>query len=479
MLKRKDMATKYRDIFSKAVSIYVSLLCSYCIIGWVAVFNLQQIVYTVVSTAFALAGIVLVLLEVLIFHNLKKIPHNAWLILFLVAIAVSAVATYSYGVFSNLKTLAWCAIQVFIMVPMVVACNGRDLKRAFKIFFVFTFTLWSVVSLVSLLMYIVQLGFSFEDATGKIQRQGYIDGRLFGAFIDPNYASCASLCLVMAATYYLKKTDLKSAVRKWILFGCALNLIYFILAESRTGYVALAAILLSWIIFRLRSNPEKRIDCLSALRAIGYSSVVVAIIVGLTITAHLYSEVIQENDFYGMNAVTEEYGLNISHRTDAGSENISNNRFDIWSDYVYVMKDHYLTGLSPRNYDQIVLEQYPDLYISNRNEDSIYGIHNGYLSVYVYTGVLGVIAMAVIAAVCLYSVTRILLRRSTKEEMLIALLIFLVISVKAITHTTPFFSYSAEANFFWIMIGVLLYSVSNQIKMHNGGYVDGSKTNHE
>ncbi len=456
-IKKKVLAN-----YSRVLSIYVTVFCCYAILGWIALFNIQHVVQSILSLVFAGVGVLLLLAEILFVHKFKEVPHYKWLFLFLVAIAVSAIANGSYGWADNAKTFIWSCIQIGLMVPLVIACEKEDLKRMTSFFFKFIFPLWTVCALVSIGLYAVQLGYAFVDTAGKLQRQGFIDGRLFGIFIDPNYAACFSLCLIIMAIYVLRKWEMTRLVRALVFAGIIINGIYFALAESRTGFLALAVIAVVYIIICFKHTSTKDSDTVFRKASAGWKSVgvvfaVTALLVLNVSLAHSYASFVQESDIFGFNESTERFGDRFTEREDMSTENISNNRFDIWSDYMYVMKDHGALGLSPRNAGAIILDEYPDLYISTRNKDSIYGVHNGYLSVFVYTGILGLVALIAVAFYSIVSLVRIL--RHSKDAdlfLLCMLMIFLVICVKAVTHEIPFFTYSGEADIFWIALGALL-----------------------
>ncbi len=449
----------FDEKYPKALLTYVFIFCIYLTIGWLAPSGYFQDVKRVCALVFVVVGSLLLLYDLLGRRSLFKIPFKMGMLLFLAAIALSSVVNISYGWADNFKCFVWTCIQIGLMVPLASICSKDDLMRMFRRLFIVMFAIWTVGSIVSIMEWAVQIGYAFVDGEGVLQRQGFIDGRLFGIFIDPNYAACFALGLIVAALCLMKMSSFGTKATVAIWAGIAINWVYFILAESRTSHVALVVVL--FLFFVAVVKHAKSVGRDEGKRAYySYAKLLSAVILSFALVlplASAYATWVSESDHFGFKETTERWGESVPGREDISIENVSNNRFDIWRDYLYVAQDDFLIGKSPRNDDEIILERYPNLYISTRNVDTIYLCHNGYLDVFVATGFLGFVGLAFTAIGLLVTGFRYLARRKTVDPALLcATAVFSIICVKAMTHTVPFFVYSIESNLFWIILGYLL-----------------------
>jgi O-antigen ligase len=138
---------------------------------------------------------------------------------------------------------------------------------------------------------------------------------------------------------------------------------------------------------------------------------------------------------------------------DHGPENISNNRFAIWGEYLAFSLDDPLFGKSPRNVKVQVQEQHPDSFIAKRN----YGPHSGYVAIVNGTGWLGLATWLGLLVFFIRDLIGYLRRhRQLTSGFIFALTLLLVLLLKAAVNETLFFSYSFYASLFYIILGGLL-----------------------
>lgn len=442
-----------------AVSYYAAFLLMYCILAWIAPYNAFYIQSQILSSFFGLWGLVLLAGEVLFVRGFKEVPHFIWLALFSLAVCLAIIVNYRYSLFSNLKCLAWTLIQIFALVPFACRATKSDLVFFLRTSFSVIAAIWTFACIVSVMQFFLGINYTFIDGQMKFQRQGIIDGRLFGIFIDPNYAACFSLIMIIASFFFLRKDRKAGAVKRALQVVIFVNWIYFAIAESRTAYVALAVVL---VVVLLRAGVVTRRKGISAKespikKAAMFISVVLVSLAVITVAANLYSaSVLGDGDSPTEHDSSSRPSISLTMREDVSSENITNNRTAIWSDYLEASKNHVLVGMSPRGYKDIIEEQYPDLYICNRNATGVYNVHNGFLEVYVATGIVGFVPLLIFGAILLFTCWRVLVsKQPTADSFMLAFLVLLVVCVKGMTHTTPFFSYGVDATLFWVSVGFL------------------------
>jgi O-antigen ligase len=163
----------------------------------------------------------------------------------------------------------------------------------------------------------------------------------------------------------------------------------------------------------------------------------------------------------GENDTTARSDTFLAARQDTQKEDVSNNRFRIWSDYLTFSKDTLLFGKSPRNLLPEIIALYPDSYVAEKT----YETHNGYIYLFCATGIAGTLPWLVIIAFFVAKTIRHIRRHKTLDDSFIYLLtLVFLMGTKALTHGTVFFSYNFDASIFYIAFGALfvLYASDRQ-----------------
>jgi len=147
-------------------------------------------------------------------------------------------------------------------------------------------------------------------------------------------------------------------------------------------------------------------------------------------------------------------------------EDITNDRMEIWSDYIRLYKEVGLLGLSPGNYMPYIMENHPDLYIvdyikqyypDKYESGIIYHVHSGYMMVYVSAGIAGILSLAVFVLLCLIRLIGII-RKDKKVSGLFIGAIALVVAgaLSAVFDESLFFQNNLQTTIFWLALGVLM-----------------------
>ena len=240
--------------------------------------------------------------------------------------------------------------------------------------------LWSLASLGSIVLYMLNLHFPLDYTEGRVIRQGFMEGRLFGFFSDPNFAAFTSLLLIYGLLYLVSKTKTKG-LRILYRISIGIHICYIIMSNSRTVYIS---ILLSALLYVLLQRKRKD----SVLSA---ASIAKTIIITILILAVGYLTIFASLRGLGY-LITPNRGVEDEFiREDVNLENISNNRSTIWKNYLKLYTKKPLFGTSPRGALLLADETEPDGYLSKRQ----YVTHNGYLSLLVTTGGIGFAIMVI------------------------------------------------------------------------------------
>ena len=142
-------------------------------------------------------------------------------------------------------------------------------------------------------------------------------------------------------------------------------------------------------------------------------------------------------------------------RDDVNDENISNNRFTIWTAYLQLYKEKPVFGFSFRSALPYATQNNPDGYLAKTQ----YVTHNGYISLLVETGIVGFLIMAIFMIQLL---ARFLQRSKEKRPVSNTYVVFstwiLAILVFCLCFHDIFFTMNIETMLFWIGAGYLTHT---------------------
>lgn len=147
-------------------------------------------------------------------------------------------------------------------------------------------------------------------------------------------------------------------------------------------------------------------------------------------------------------------------------EDVSNDRFEIWADYIHLYKEVGLMGLSPGNYMPYILENHADMYIvdyikenypSKYESGIIYHVHNGYMMVYVSAGIVGFLCLALFILLYLIRLIAVILKNKKLSGLFIGAFALVVAgALSAIFDEGLFFQNNPHTTMFWLALGVLM-----------------------
>ena len=149
-----------------------------------------------------------------------------------------------------------------------------------------------------------------------------------------------------------------------------------------------------------------------------------------------------------------------------GLEDISNDRFQIWKDYLGLSKEIGLFGLSLSNYNDYISDKHPDLFIVRyfqekygdfQKSDLVYESHNNYLFAFVSTGAFGALLLAVFLILVIINVIRYIRKHPhIPMRFITPLAIVGAGCVEAFFMNSVFLKINAIAFVFWIALGIVM-----------------------
>ncbi len=469
------------------------------------------------QTYLGLLGGALIVLDVFTTKKIWNGKYSFFLYSILVLAVLSSARMLSYGVKENLFKICWMAIQFVLIYTVPQRMSRETLKKFVKIVFFTLLTIWVVSCCVSLYQYVNQIGYTYVvNPLGKdssANRQGFYDNRLFGIFYTLNTAANTSLLFFLINFFFILK-EKKLALKIALCIAEVVLICHIILAVSRSAMLSLfvCSLVLAWFLVR---NKIGKAGKKKVFMPIAAALVTVVIIIGgynllktgLTYLPHLnekFQIALQESTKptdeqpgttgtststtlpSGSDASTQpttpttapstpqttqpttpvapEYNENILER-DNLADDYSNDRFNIWRDYISLYKDIGLLGFSP-NYMPYIIEHHPDLFIVENiridypdkyESGIIYHGHSGYLIVFIATGFLGAFSLLAFIGLCVYHVIKTI--RDNKKLSLIFICSFLLVIVGALSAALDeglFFQNSPQTTLFYFALGTLM-----------------------
>lgn len=457
-----DCFSKYQKTFTKVKEWYIVCFMTFLLLSRLVCFvtlvtdKVNGLCYMVS----AVIGGILLVAELLI--NYRKYLRLEYYLLafFLVICFISALVNREYGMSDNIKTLAWMAIQFFLLSSVISfgkdgETSGRQcVKRLMNCVVV----VQSLAVTISFGQFLVQSAYVvFDNSWQYNRRQGFIEERLFGIFNDPNYAAVASLIVIIFASVLLCHAD-KKWVKGFYIFNIVMNSIYILLSGSRTAVVIAIIVLPVFTYFMYRNkaiDTGKPYHCRSFLAGGGMLAfILIFFMFGANIFTAVADVTVKVRPYIGLCDIEEQDKISLEREDTSGD--ISNNRFAIWSSVWEISADNRVVGLSPRNMVPYAKKNHPDSYIAETG----YQAHNAYLALISGSGILGTIP---IAALVIYMIYQLVLyikchkKKKVDEELILSISVITIVGISGMFLLEIFFVNTITASLFWMFTGITFW----------------------
>lgn len=406
-----------------------------------------------------------------------------WYIIFGILV-LSSIRTVSYGVSDNLFNICWFVIEIALFYSLYYRFNPETFKKyVFIVTSILSF-IWFVACVISICQFALNIKYTYLADTVTADKtqftQGFAKNRLYGIFNPINHAAYVSLMLSLLGIYFITQSK-NIYVKILYSIACISFVLHIVFCGSRSALVAIYLIIFVFTFLAVRNkfkvmNIKKFLFCtLCAIVSIAITFFSLATIKDIAeLLPKTFSKTesttnIDKNNT--SNADVEENKFeNILDRNIG--DNPSNSRFQIWGDYLSTYKDIGLIGLSTGNYMKYMDENHSYLYIVDSikkyhpekyNAGIIYHVHNGYLMVFVSTGIIGFALFLIYLFLCLKRVFKYLFTASAIDSSIILLLsICLAGATAAMFDRGIFLSDNPQTFIFWIAIGALMKITHNK-----------------
>lgn len=393
----------------------------------------------------------------------KRIKIEYLLIVFMLVLVITTFVNRSYAFTDNLKLIIWQGMFFFCVFEVGRSNNRQD----FKIFENTLLFIWTILVTIALYLFFARVSFSTPvESLYYGMRIGFFENRLYGVFVDPNYAATISIVCIFLS------------VKKWSyvknIFGKLLSIMivflqlsYISLSGSRSGVIQLSAAIFFGVFFLYlysASNSSRKMLAKVSV-AILLSLICSAISVGgISLFKTGYAQLannIQISTPFIVDGIEKETSKEIpddveltTERPDvAENKDISNSRFKLWSSAVDLMKLNPLFGTSPRGFADVAKTRIPKTYIAKTAQSP----HSFFFYLLAATGISGTIVFMVFLISKMVKSIRVLFRMNIKDyfQFLIDNQIVLVILVSGLLITEVVLTRRFGTFVFWLYLGKL------------------------
>ena len=388
-----------------------------------------------------------------------------WLLGLVISLVVSECIHYQYASFTELvKQGLKSGILVFVLYTV-----GMRMARNEQIQFMRT--LHNVLSIIFIpsIFYMFYQFLTLQHYVVNAIHQGWYEGRLFGILISPYSGAMIVALLAFGACFLFHFSNGK---KYKVLYSTEL-VIYFIflaLSDTRTAYVACAAglgFILFWHCYKsdTKSDHFRRIGR-GFLAFLLITAAMFALLKGIR-TASLYCA-------RELNNQTEPFS-EFAEEQDRPPQTFTSRRAFIWESYFDVLTNkpiHILFGLSESGSSSYIRENHPDTYIVDPfkyyypelfEQGQVYGTHNTYLTVFVYTGAFGLIFLLVFLFKGSGNVVKKIIHGTfTPFDALIGAIVLMILTA-GFFEADPFFAVTYNSCLFWVCAGFLMNSHKEEV----------------
>lgn len=346
-------------------------------------------------------GMLTLLGRLIFFRDYIKTPGWIVLGLFCASFLLSIIVNRSYGqAASDLKWLIWTGMLFFLL----YACDSSRSVQAYKKEFTVVAHIIMIYGALSAAAGLIMMKTLYYKAwftgDGETMFAGFRWERLWGVYTDPNYGGVLSTAAILMCLYFLLE---KKGLLKKILYiiMIVLNCGYLVFSDSRTAEVCLIAAVGFWFIYSAVMKKSK-------IKGVCISLVVMAVFAAAFLggASYLKSEVStqvqkQMDIKLKKNAagkpkqtLNDQQTRHDKSRKQGVKDDFSSGRIALWTGGLEVWKTKPVLGTGYNSFLPFVKDRLPDSYLINNPQGEYVSLHNTYLNILAYQGIVGFVIYA-------------------------------------------------------------------------------------
>ena len=403
--------SKIKENYMKVIELFFKISYLFLVLGTFNSYIYSSPMQSVLVKLALLTGGILILCRMIQFKRYIKIPCMILMLLFCGSMLFSAIMNRKYGIMGDLKWIIWTGLQFFGLYLCDVERDHSQYKREFAILANIMILYACICSIVSLGMLITKSTIIWDTQEGERMISGFIWGRLWGVYTDPNYAAVFTVVVILLSVLFLMRA--KHLLTKIVYFLCVgVHFLFLVFTDSRTGEIALLCSG-GFCIFMIcvRKGPSKK-----KIVSVGISAIA-CLLLGITMAGSIYVVKTQYNQKlspmlaeifleekedvktkspekqnkaeHNTRQNVKKQNVEKSVRQQNIEEDVSSGRFAIWESGLEVWKTAPVYGTGYTTFIPYTKETLPDTYVVNNPQGDYVSLHNAFLNTLVYQGIIG------------------------------------------------------------------------------------------
>lgn len=402
----------------------------------------------------AFLGVVVLFGNVLNWWKNRIIP-NVWLMLIIFAMIVSTILTPHASLLGNGKMIIWQIIYFFVVFEVGRKKDRQLLKWFENILMVF----WTVATILSLLLFFMK--YTYTAPSEKIYygiRIGMVQNRLYGIFVEPNFASNLSAIVSVLMVKRMIDHSRRVPLVAFIL-GLLIQFTYIVLSGSRSAILDLSIVIFITL-FIATYGSNKRVVLIKRFAhsiLLGLVAVVIFIGAGQVAKQILPHLVVPTELTFLDNLSRQDKDKNTDSEVSLEREDISddlsnsNGRLELWKSASEIFLSRPITGGSPRSWILYARENLPKTYIAHMGQTP----HNFILLSLVSTGLLGTVPLLIFLILRAWELIKLLFNTNGYRDLDKILCIMIPVQMVMFACLMPdlIFENRIGAMCFWLFLG--------------------------
>lgn len=359
-----------------------------------------------VDVCLVLGGLTL-LGRLVFFKDYWKMPYWILLALFCVAFLLSMIMNREYGAFStDFKWLIWTGMLFFLLYVCDTKRGKESYKKEFAVMAHILIIYSGIASVAGIWLMANLYHGSWWSSNDELMQAGFHWGRLWGVYTDPNYGGVFTVVAVLMCVYFVKTR------KKWLkipyILIIAADYLYIIFCDSRTAEVGMILAAGFWMVYTGVQKRRGKKTIIYVLAAVLFAG---AFVGGTSAIKSQYNDRIQQEiqKLEAQNKAntkpntqkpkTSMEGQKVGRQAEI-EKDVSNGRFALWASGIEVWETKPVFGTGFNSFLPYVNQEMPNTYAVNNPQGDYVSLHNEYLDILVYHGILGAaVFLAFMAAV--------------------------------------------------------------------------------
>ena len=409
-----------------------------------------------------LLGAAILAWRVLDYKRYIRMPGLLPLCLLCLSAGISLLLNRRYDPKGNLIHLIFWLFYFLILYVSGTDTPPQTLKKCFIFYFHAFCAVAFVLTAISFGMLAAGYGKEFTRG-GDLVRQGYLGGRLFGAYQTPNAGAIIGALVTVGSVHFIRtcKNRLYTAAAA---INIAAQFVYAVLSDSRSGRVCLGLCLGVYLFFvlckRENASPGRSVLALALAAAVTAGGFFLPKWSQLAYNAAVIStqrDREQRGDDVQDPTQEDEDEPFVIGRKESLEGDFSNRRLDFWKSGLELFLRKPVFGLTFKGFLPYAKEYLPDTYLVTNDYMQMNTLDNDVINLAVSCGLAGLLPFFAFVFVVLRRLWLFLRRKAEKDPLLPLLLSVCAGAAAASMFTSGVLYMQCQYSFlFWLALGLTM-----------------------